>query len=188
MIRTENGRKGESRGMVLLVKCAGAGAVLGGAILAGRTYGAALCRREKLLEKIGQGLRFLEGRIALSEEMLSDGMQECSEKFFPEERGRDLFGLFSARLAGGSEIGTAWRECVRAGTEGVLGEEEQACLLRLETAFSLSDVERYSEHFRIAADEIRTFREKAADRYKKEGGLAVRLCAGLAAALILLLW
>ena len=174
--------------MELLLKCIGAGAILGGALLAGRTYGTGLCRKETLLGQIEQGLRFLEGRIALSEEMLSDVMQECSEKFFPKENGRDLFGLFSVRLARGAEIGAVWRECVRESTEGVLGEEEAACLLRLETAFSLSDVERYSENFRIAADELRAFREKASEKYKKDGGIAMKLCAGAAAAIILLLW
>lgn len=174
--------------MVLLLKCIGAGAILGGALLAGRTYSTGLGGREDLLGKIEQGLRFLEGRIALSEEMLSDVMQECSEKFFPKENRQDLFGLFSVRIARGEEIGSVWRACVRETAAGVLGEEETACLLRLETAFSLSDVERYSEHFRIAADELRGFREKASDKYKKDGGIAMKLCAGAAAAVVLLLW
>lgn len=176
--------------MMLLIKCIAAGAIVGGALLGGRTYKSDLSGREAALCGLEQGLRFLEGRIALSEKMLSDVMKECSEKFFSgkESRGGDIFGIFASKLAQGEDIVLSWRESVDMLGKNDIGEEAADCLRRLETAFTLSDIERYSESLIAAADEIKSIREKAAEKCKKDGGIAVKLCLGAAAVAVLVLW
>ncbi len=174
---------------MILLKCVGAGALVAGAILASRVYKKELYEHERLPCALEQALRFLEGRIALSEKMLSDVMKECSERFF-EENQDNVFGEFSKRLARGEELGKAWRESVETmkyadGTEPI---KEKECLLRLETAFSLSDVERYSGSFIQAADEMKSLWLQAEKKRHKDGDTAMKLGLCFALAAVLVLW
>ncbi len=174
---------------MLVLKCLGAGAVAAGCFLLGRAYKRELSGRELLDGRLERGLRFLEGRIALSEKMLSDVMGECSEKFF-EGSEDNVFGNFSKRLAKGQALESAWKESVGEMklSGGEVPKREQECLMRLEGAFALSDVERYSGSFNMAAEEMKTFREEAEVKRAKEGDLAMKLMICGAAAMIMLLW
>lgn len=176
---------------MLILKCVGTGAIIAGAFTAARIYRKGLADKETVLGAVEQGLRFLEGRIALSEKMLCDVCRECGTKFF-EGKESNLFSIFAKKLSSGSDAGRAWRESVtelkKGGCGTGLGDEEAECLLRLETAFTLSDVSRYSDSFNHAADEIKQMREQAECKRKKDGDTAMKLslCGALAA--VLLLW
>ena len=174
--------------MSIIVKCLGAGAVVGGAYMLGHCYCKSLSEKERFAGKLEEGLRFLEGRIAITEKMLSDVMKECGDKFF-EDTDRNVFEEFSERLLKGQEVSQAWQEAVEnmKYPSGERPEKEIEVLLKLEHAFSLSDLERYSRGFNEAAEAIKKIREEAEQKRRKEGSAAVKisLCGALAAVLVL---
>ena len=174
--------------MSIVVKCIGAGAIIGGAYILGNCFNKELREKERFDSGLEQGLRFLEGRIAITEKMLSDVMKEAGDKFFGGEK--NVFNDFSKGLLKGGEASETWRGAVEKMTYpgGGVPERERECLLKLEHAFTLSDVERYSENFIAAAEEMKGIRLEVEAKRKKEGSAAIKICLCGALAAVLVIW
>ena len=174
--------------MSIVVKCIGAGAIIGGAYILGNCFNKELREKERFDSGLEQGLRFLEGRIAITEKMLSDVMKEAGDKFFGGEK--NVFNDFLEGLLKGGEASETWRGAVEKMTYpgGGVPEREMECLLKLEYAFTLSDVERYSENFNAAAEEMKGIRLEVEAKRKKEGSAAIKICLCGALAAVLVIW
>jgi hypothetical protein len=77
----------------------GAAAIVGGAYILGNCFNKELKEKEEFASALEQGLRFLQGRIAITEKMLYEVMRETGEKVFKGKE--NVFSSFADKLSEG---------------------------------------------------------------------------------------
>lgn len=106
-----------------MVKLLGVCLVWGGCILGGLSTAAALRRRVRVLEDIGQGLELLERELTLNRTALPELLERVSHR--TTQQGKELFALCRTELDKGNSFSGSWALAL---DKARLGEEERALL------------------------------------------------------------
>lgn len=170
-----------------LVRCSS----LQGGFLTGQKIRKEYKKRRELLKSIQDALKYADDAIAIENTLLDDVLLNCGAKFFPKEKGADLFTRAAGYLR--SEFGSfenAWTKACEDFFPDVpcLREKDIECISGIGKALGLANTQRQSAHVLSVLKRLADLEQEAAQNEEKEGKNAIKIAIAISAAIIVILF
>lgn len=148
-------------------------------------------KRRELLKAMQDALKYADDAIAIENTLLEDVLVSCGAKFFPKDKGNDLFTLSASCLR--SEFGSfenAWtKACESFFPENpCLREKDFESISGIGKALGLANTQRQTAHITAMVKRLSDLEEEAAQNENKEGKNAVKIAVAVSAAIIVILF
>lgn len=175
----------------LAVKITGSLLIAAGGILIGQKIRKEYKKRRELLKSFQDALKYADDAIAIENTLLEEVLMQCGAKFFPTEKGGDVFSAAAGYLR--SEFGSfehAWaKACEDYFTETpCLKEKDQSCIADVGKALGLANTQRQTAHVAAVLKRLGALEEEAASCEEREGKNAVKIAIAISAAIIVILF
>ena len=133
----------------LAIKITGSLLIAAGGILTGLKIRKEYKQRRTLLKAFQDALHYADDAIAIENALLDDVLMNCGAKFFPEEKGSDLFSCAAGCLR--NEFGSFENAWTKACADffpktPCLREKEIECISGIGKALGLANTQRQSAH------------------------------------------
>ena len=131
----------------LTIKITGSLLIAAGGILTGLKIRKEYKQRRTLLKAFQDALHYADDAIAIENALLDDVLMNCGAKFFPDEKGSDLFSCAAGCLR--SEFGSFENAWAKACADffpktPCLREKDIECISGIGTALGLANTQRQS--------------------------------------------
>lgn len=175
----------------LAVKITGSLLIAAGGFLTGQKIRKEYKKRRELLKSIQDALKYADDAIAIENTLLDDVLMNCGAKFFPKDKGADLFTAAAGQLR--SEFGSfenAWTKACEDFLPGTscLSEKDIECISGIGKALGLANTQRQSAHVQTVLKKLADLEQEAAQREDKEGKNAIKIAIAVSAAIIVILF
>ena len=175
----------------LAVKITGSLLIAAGGLLTGQKIRNEYKKRRKLLKSFQDALKYADDAIAIENTLLEDVLMNCGAKFFPKEKGGDLFTSAAGYLR--SEFGSfenAWTKACGDYFPDTpcLREKDIECISGVGKALGLANTQRQSAHILAVIKRLGDLEQEAALNEEKEGKNAIKVAVAVSAAIIVILF
>lgn len=175
----------------LAVKITGSLLIAAGGFLTGQKIRKEYKKRREMLKAFQDALKYADDAIAIENTLLDDVLLNCGAKFFPKEKGGDLFTSAAGYLR--SEFGSfenAWAKACEDFFPNTpcLREKDVECISGVGKALGLANTQRQSAHILTVLKRMADLEQEAAQSEEKEGKNAVKIAIAVSAAIIVILF
>ena len=175
----------------LAIKITGSLLIAVGGILAGQKIRKEYKKRREILKAIQDALKYADDAIIVENALLEDVLVSCGAKYFPKEKGSDLFTTAAGylRSAFGS-FENAWNKaCEEFFPKATcLREKDLECISEVGKALGLVNAQRQSVHISSMLKRLSELEQEALQCEDKEGKNAVKIAIAVSAAMIIILF
>jgi hypothetical protein len=175
----------------LAIKITGSLLIAAGGILTGLKIRKEYKQRRTLLKAFQDALHYADDAIAIENALLDDVLMNCGAKFFPEEKGSDLFSCAAGCLR--NEFGSFENAWTKACADffpktPCLREKEIECISGIGKALGLANTQRQSAHIASVVKKLAELEREAQQEDEKEGKNAIKIAIAVSAAIIVILF
>ncbi len=177
--------------MVFIVKLIGSVLILISGFLIGNKIKKQYQTRRNILKQFQESLKYADDAIVIENMLLEDVMRKCSNKFFPLEKGNDLWNIAADKLKEnyGSFEGAWTKACdVYFEEMSFLNELDCDCIKDIGKALGIASVQRQSLHIQNVIKRLSELENEALKIQASEGKHAVQIAMAVAAAIIIILF
>ena len=177
--------------MVFVIKVIGAVMIAGGGYLIGNKIKKQYKRRTEYLKATQDALKYADDAIAVENMLIEDVMKKCSDKFFKEERGGDLWNMAAEKLKSNfGNFENVWEKACNDYYKNspYLTEKDAECIKDIGKALGIVSSLRQSAHVDAVIRNLNELELNAKSILEKEGKHVVQVALAIAAALIILLF
>ena len=176
--------------MIFILKAIGAVLVASGGFLTGNKIKQQYKKRSEYLKKISDCLKYADDAIAVENMLIEDVLKKCSEKFFSEENGNDLWSMAAENIKTNyGSFESAWEKACTDYYENALflHKKDIECIKDIGNALGIVSTQRQSAHVQSVLKNLNELEEDAKKALEKEGKHVVQISLAISAALIIVL-
>lgn len=176
--------------MLLIIKLFGAILIAGSAFAIGYKTKGQYIKRTSFLRNMQECVKYADDRIVIENMLLEDVLRNCSNKYFNEDKGNDIWNKTLDNLnADYASFESAWEKACEDFFEdvGFLKEKDFDVIKDIGKAIGIVNTQRQSIHIKGVVDDLDRLESEAANLMEKEGKNVIPISLAVAAGIILIL-